>query len=153
MTGRFRSPSMAFAALAALVALAGCGTSPATATPAAVLAPTVERAIAMPLLGTPGPTNVPTGPTNTAIIRTVEPMVALPTTAPTRPPTMTPVTAVTTPLLPTLGPTPSPTAAVAAKNLAPEIPITEPGKWFNSQPLTLAGLRGKPVFLVFWSDI
>lgn len=37
--------------------------------------------------------------------------------------------------------------------LAPEIGITEPGKWFNAQPLTLQQLRGKPVLLVFWSDI
>jgi len=37
--------------------------------------------------------------------------------------------------------------------LAPEIAIPEAGKWFNSEPLSLAKLRGTPVLLVFWSDI
>jgi len=53
--------------------------------------------------------------------------------------------------------TPSVASAVqtvaVAKPLAPDINITGQEKWFNSAPLTLAGLRGKPVFLVFWSDI
>lgn len=48
---------------------------------------------------------------------------------------------------------PTNTAAASAKNAVPEIGIVEPGRWFNSQPLTLAGLHGTAVMLVFWSDI
>lgn len=45
-------------------------------------------------------------------------------------------------------------APMAAKaNLAPEFAIASPERWYNAQPLTLAALRGKPVLLVFWSDI
>ncbi len=48
---------------------------------------------------------------------------------------------------------PSPTSVPVAQNLAPDIAIPAAKDWYNSPPLTLAGLRGKPVFLVFWSDI
>jgi len=49
---------------------------------------------------------------------------------------------------------PTSAAPVAAKvNFAPEFAIPSPEQWYNSQPLTLAALRGKPVLLVFWSDI
>lgn len=50
-----------------------------------------------------------------------------------------------------IGPTAAPIAAKA--NLAPDFAIPSPERWYNSPPLTLAGLRGKPVLLVFWSDI
>lgn len=49
---------------------------------------------------------------------------------------------------------PTTAAPIAAKaNLAPDFAIPSPERWYNSPPLTLAGLRGKPVLLVFWSDI
>ena len=35
--------------------------------------------------------------------------------------------------------------------LAPEFNQTEPEAWLNSSPLTLAGLRGKVVFIDFWA--
>lgn len=50
-----------------------------------------------------------------------------------------------------IGSTAAPITAKA--NLAPDFAILSPERWYNSPPLTLAGLRGKPVLLVFWSDI
>jgi len=50
-----------------------------------------------------------------------------------------------------IGSTAAPPTAKA--NLAPDFAIPSPERWYNSAPLTLAGLRGKPVLLVFWSDI
>ncbi|MDQ6833354.1 MAG: hypothetical protein M3008_08145 [Chloroflexota bacterium] len=44
-------------------------------------------------------------------------------------------------------------APEAARNAVPTLGITDPTKWYNTTPLTLEALRGKPVFLVFWSDI
>ena len=35
-------------------------------------------------------------------------------------------------------------------NPAPE--LTTAGEWYNSEPLTLAELRGNPVLLVFWAS-
>jgi thiol-disulfide isomerase/thioredoxin len=34
---------------------------------------------------------------------------------------------------------------------APELPPLGPGHWLNSPPLTLAGLRGRPVVIEFWT--
>jgi hypothetical protein len=34
-------------------------------------------------------------------------------------------------------------------DLAPE--LERAGAWYNSEPLSMAGLRGKPVLLVFWA--
>ncbi len=48
---------------------------------------------------------------------------------------------------------PATTAPEAARNAVPTLGITDPTKWYNTTPLTLEALRGKPVFLVFWSDI
>ncbi len=45
------------------------------------------------------------------------------------------------------------TPGAAKANLAPEFAVPSPERWYNTQPLTLAALRGKPVLLVFWSDI
>lgn len=39
----------------------------------------------------------------------------------------------------------------AATDAAPEFTHGQPGAWLNSQPLTLAGLRGKPVLIEFWT--
>lgn len=55
------------------------------------------------------------------------------------------------PSLPTALPTTA--APEAARNAVPPLGITDPTKWYNTAPLTLEALRGKPVFLVFWSDI
>lgn len=38
----------------------------------------------------------------------------------------------------------------AAVDPAPE--LVEIANWYNTNPLTLAQLRGSPVLLVFWSD-
>ncbi len=48
---------------------------------------------------------------------------------------------------------PATAAPEAARNAVPPLGITDPTKWYNTAPLTLEALRGKPVFLVFWSDI
>ena len=45
------------------------------------------------------------------------------------------------------------TTVAAKAALAPDFAIASAERWYNSPPLTLAGLRGKPVLLVFWSDI
>jgi hypothetical protein len=42
------------------------------------------------------------------------------------------------------------THATSPVDLAPE--LTEISEWLNTEPLTLAGLRGNPVLLVFWRD-
>ncbi len=42
--------------------------------------------------------------------------------------------------------------APAAGSAVPPLGITGADKWFNSEPLTLEGLHGKPVLLVFWAD-
>ncbi len=46
-----------------------------------------------------------------------------------------------------------PSVVASVATLAPDIPISGAENWYNSPPLTLAGLRGAPVLLVFWSDI
>jgi hypothetical protein len=46
-------------------------------------------------------------------------------------------------------PAAAPTAGVATKAL----PELEGLQWFNSAPLKLSELRGKPVLMVFWSTI
>ena len=51
-------------------------------------------------------------------------------------------------LLPSIAPAES--AAVATRR-APEFPRTVVGDWLNSAPLTLAGLRGRPVLIEFWT--
>ncbi len=58
-----------------------------------------------------------------------------------------------TPTAPTAAPTAAANDAPAAKNSVPALGITDAAKWYNTAPLTLEALRGKPVFLVFWSDI
>jgi cytochrome oxidase Cu insertion factor (SCO1/SenC/PrrC family) len=52
-------------------------------------------------------------------------------------------------------PTPAARAGAAIESsvtveLAPEFESID--GWFNSEPLTLETLRGKPVLIVFWSD-
>ncbi len=107
----------------ALIALAGCG---GAATPATPAAPTII------------PTAVPVS-TNAAPVFALFPtataagVVAAPTTVPTS--------------------AAANDAPAAAKNIVPPLGITDAAKWYNTAPLTLEGLRGKPVFLVFWSDI
>ena len=55
------------------------------------------------------------------------------------------------PAKPTAPPAPAAaTKPAPASELAPELATME---WFNSPPLTLAGLRGQAVLLAFWSDI
>jgi len=133
-------------AVAFVMALAGCGgksaadptVAPTTAPTAASIiaatnAPATVAAIVLPTATT---ANVAAAPTN--IVATA------PTAVPTAVPTARPATAAA-----------ANTAAppVQAANAVQELGITDAGKWFNSTPLTLAGLRGKPVLLVFWSDI
>ncbi len=129
-------------AVAFVMALAGCGgksaadptVAPTTApTAASIIAATNAPAtVAAVVLPTATTANVAAAPTNIV------------TTAPTAVPTARPATAAA-----------ANTAAppVQAANAVQELGITDAGKWFNSTPLTLAGLRGKPVLLVFWSDI
>ncbi len=48
-----------------------------------------------------------------------------------------------------------PTEAMSDEEAEPADPAPEFGSidsWHNSEPLTLAGLRGSPVLLVFWAD-
>lgn len=42
-------------------------------------------------------------------------------------------------------------AASAATDAAPEFTHRAAGAWLNSEPLTLAALRGKPVLVEFWT--
>jgi len=48
---------------------------------------------------------------------------------------------------------PATAAPEVTPNTVSALGITDPTKWYNTAPLTLEALRGKPVFLVFWSDI
>ena len=154
-----------------LVSLAGCGGEAPTARPEAIRG-------ALPLTRT-APTPSPVGyiPPGGATYTTI-PVFPTPLTAAPSPPAGTPMpfnsttfaatatyfasllgtsqaatnAAMRPTVAPTVAPTFAPTAAPAVA-LAPEITIPEAGKWFNSEPLSLAKLRGKPVLLVFWSDI
>jgi hypothetical protein len=54
---------------------------------------------------------------------------------------------------PAAAPTAAPTAAPAAKPAAKPAPELEGLQWYNSPPLKLVELRGRPVLLVFWSTI
>lgn len=92
----------------------------------------------------------PTGPFATPALVVSPPPGITPAASPTTgiPPQAATSAAVSPTVIPTVAPTTAPAMA-----LAPEITIAEPGKWFNSAPLSLAKLRGKPVLLVFWSDI
>jgi hypothetical protein len=60
-----------------------------------------------------------------------------------------------TALLPACGGTaaPAPAAAPTAAPAAKPAPELEGLQWYNSPPLTLIALRGRPVLLVFWSTI
>ncbi len=42
-------------------------------------------------------------------------------------------------------------AVAAASDAAPEFTHGKPGSWLNSEPLTLAALRGRPVLIEFWT--
>ncbi|MDQ6604586.1 MAG: hypothetical protein M3Z19_17835 [Chloroflexota bacterium] len=74
-------------------------------------------------------------------------------TAPVAAPTAVPVSANTTPIFALFPTATTANVPAAAKNTVPPLGLTDPAKWYNTAPLTLEALRGKPVFLVFWSDI
>lgn len=42
--------------------------------------------------------------------------------------------------------------ATAAPDVEPAPELAEMDGWYNSEPLTLAALRGNPVLIVFWRD-
>jgi hypothetical protein len=44
------------------------------------------------------------------------------------------------------------TGTDATGSVAPAPELVEISEWLNSEPLTLARLRGSPVLLVFWRD-
>jgi len=133
MAGRSRTALAFLLSLATITALAGCGAGPEISAPTPVATDTTASALSTP---------------TTVVVSLSAPTLPAATIAAA---TVPPINAVTATLPATVAPA-APTAA-PAKNFAPDIPITDSGKWFNSQPLTLVGLRGKPVFLVFWSDI
>lgn len=147
--------------LATLVMLAGCGETP-TATPQIILrgppltftAPTFPAGATLPdgTTRTPIPvfptplTAAPSPPAGTSVRTDATTVMATATYFAAMYHTMQAATSAAS--RPTVAPTTAPAVA-----LAPEIAIPGAGKWFNSAPLTLAQLRGKPVLLVFWSDI
>jgi thiol-disulfide isomerase/thioredoxin len=45
----------------------------------------------------------------------------------------------------------SPSHSTTAPTVAPELPALPASDWLNSKPLTLAGLRGHPVLVEFWT--
>ena len=150
-----RSRFVAFCGLlVSLVSLAGCGGEVPTATPPMMPARTG------PYISPPGTTEAglataaavgtsPAGPFATpAFVVSPPPGITPAAISPASIPSRTAPTIAATVAQPIIAPTAAPMVA-----LAPDIAIAEAGKWFNSEPLTLAKLRGKPVLLVFWSDI
>mgnify|MGYP001828189423 CR=1 FL=1 len=45
----------------------------------------------------------------------------------------------------------APLSLAATPRTAPELPALPASAWLNSPPLTLAGLRGRPVLIEFWT--
>lgn len=144
MHRRLRLTPAPLAALVVLIALVGCG----GATPTASIAPTTAPT-AVPASATVAP-SISLAPTAVASAA------AAPTTAPSAVATVVPTSASVS--LPTARPatvaaTNTVSAPADAKNAVPALGITDPAKWYNTAPLTLEALRGKPVLIVFWSDI
>jgi hypothetical protein len=106
----------------------------------------------------PSPTHAATP---TALVPTAqatptdEPLTASATPEPLRTSTLPPEASPTPEPAPTATPAPEPTATPAppidvAEELAPALGSID--NWYNSGPLALTDLIGRPVLLVFWAD-
>lgn len=95
---------------------------------------------------TPTPQPPPTSAPQIELSATPEP---LPTETPLPEPTVTPEPLPTETPLPEPSATPEPPVEVAVE-LAPALGSID--GWYNSAPLALTDLLGRPVLLVFWAD-
>jgi hypothetical protein len=138
----------------ALGLLAACGGPETSTEQEAAQLPSATVTANAPFTQPTLPEQSPTATASPSPTHAATPTALVPTAQAT--PTNEPLTASATPEpAPTATPAPEPTATPAppidvAEELAPALGSID--NWYNSGPLALTDLIGRPVLLVFWAD-